>query len=76
MLDNHVNVLDVDKAVAQRARHLRINLRNHQIGGLGCRAHGLHRDAQGAETKAVGWGDLYQGHIQRHAPTAEQLGNL
>ena len=54
VLDNDVDVLDVDKAVAQGARHLRVDLGDDQVGGLGRRADGLHRHAQRAKAKRSG----------------------
>ena len=73
MLDDDVEVLNMHKAVAQGARHLRVHLGDDQVGGLDGRPHRLHRHPQRAKAKTVGRRDLDQRHIQGHAPAAKQL---
>jgi hypothetical protein len=61
----HVNVIDVDLGVAQRARHVRVDLGNDQRGVLRGAFNDVHRHTQAADAMFVRGGDMDQRHVQR-----------
>ena len=56
---------DVDEAIAQRARHVRVDLRDDERGVFGGAFDDVHRHAEAAHAVLVRRRDLDQGHVQR-----------
>jgi len=62
--------------VTERARHVRVDLRDHQLGGLeGC-SHDIDRDTEANEPKLIGRADLKQCDVDLHSARADELRNL
>ena len=66
-----VEVKNVDEAVAQSPRHLRVYLGDHQAG-IGCsRLDDVYRDPQAAAAQLIGQADLDQSHVDGHLSAGE-----
>ena len=75
-LDDGIDVVDVDEAVAVGARHLIVDLGDHEMCALGGGQGGVDADAEAAEAVRIGRRNLDQGDIEGHGSAFEQVFNL
>jgi hypothetical protein len=73
---NGVQVRNVNEGVAQRARHARVDLGDHQARRFGRRLGDAHFHPKGTKTMVIGRGHLDQGHIERQPARGKQGGDL
>ena len=71
-LDGQVDVVDVDEALAQRARHRPIELDDNGLRGPDGGVHGLDAGPERAEPVSVGRRRVDEHRIERHGPALEQ----
>ena len=71
-LDERINVVDVDEAVAVGARHLVVDLRDHVLRHSGGGQRGIDADAKAAEAVGIRRRDFDQRDIDRHLAAFEQ----
>ena len=76
VFDQIVDLVDVQEAVPQRPRHVRVDLGHQQFRRFGGRLGDVHGDAQAAEAVLVRRADHDQRHVDRRAPRLEQAGNV
>jgi hypothetical protein len=76
VLHQPVELVDVDEAVTVHPRHVTIDLRDHDLGGIHGRSSHVYGHAQAAIATPVGRGYLNEGDIERPASRAKQLGDL
>ncbi len=74
--DDDVEIVDVNVAVAVGARHLVIDLGDHEAGLMGGGQGGIDADAEAAEAVGVGRRDLHERDIERHGAADEQFFDL
>ena len=72
----HIDVPQVDEAVAMGPRHFRVDVGDNASGHIAGRLAGLDGDAQGAVAVTVRGGDLNQGRVNAGVTAPEQLGNF
>ena len=70
--DEHVDVIDVNEGVAQRARHVRVHLRDDQRSVLRRAFHDIDRDAEAAHAVFVRRRHLNERDVQRQLAGIEQ----
>ena len=71
-LDNCIQLVDINEAVAVRARHLRVYLGDHAMRKLrGCQ-RGIHSDAEAAISVRIRGRYLNKCHIDPHFAAFEQ----
>ena len=74
--NQHVNVMHVDEAIAQRPRHVGIHLRDDERGVLGGAADDVHRHPETAHAVRVRRRDVNEGHVERQLAAVEQARNI
>jgi len=73
VLDQAVDLVDVQEAVAERPRHVVVHLGDDQLGGVRGGLGDVHRDAEAAIPVAVRRADHDQGDVDRNAVGLEQF---
>ena len=72
----HVDVVDVQEPVAQRARHVGVDLGDDEAGVLRGALDDVDGDPEAAHAPAVRRAHLDEGYIQRQLAGREQAGNV
>ena len=72
MLDNHVDIVDMDKAAPQHPRHSGIDLGNDHIGRLGRRKGDIHGNPQAHPSEVIRRADLDQSDVDRQLAAFKQ----
>src|SRR6185369_3192838 len=75
-LDRQVDLVEAHEAIAEGARHARVDLRDHQTGRTD-RGHGrIDRGPERTVAVRVRWRDVDQRDVERQAAAGEQLWNV
>jgi hypothetical protein len=74
--DHVINFTDVQRAVAEHARHALIHERHHHLGAVAGGQAGEHLDTQAHVAVRIRRSHLHEGDIERNHPFEKQARNL